>query len=142
MKKEIYFKEGYVSTLLLNETILVKWQNLSNAKVIYDSCLAQLEEVENRKASLIIIDISTATGTPPLECQEWFASVLFPGYAKSDGFIGLINVMPGKAITKMGADRWKKTAMGSQFGFDVFETNTVEAAYELAAELQSRKASA
>jgi hypothetical protein len=35
----------------------------------------------------------------------------------------------------MGANHWKKTAEKAQFGFDVYETNSVEAAKKLAASL-------
>ncbi len=136
MSRNIYSKDGVVETTIDGSTIHVKWMKLYDAQTIYDSCNAQLELVKKGEANVIIIDLMTADGTPPQECQEWFGTVLFPGYKDSPDFKGLINVLPSNAITKMGANRWKRTAQSDQFGFEVFETDSIESAKELASSLQ------
>ena len=135
MAKDIYSKEGVVSTTLENKVIHVKWDKLFEAQTIYESCEAQLKAVQNNEAKAVIIDISNAKGTPPMECQEWFGSTLFPGFAKNPQFKGLVNVLPKELFAKMGADRWKKTAQSGSFGFDVYESDSVDAAKQLVATL-------
>lgn len=134
--RELYSKEGFVSTVLANKVITVTWEKLFNAQTIYDSCNAQLEAVQNGDAEAIILDIQHAEGTPPMECQDWFGSTLFPGFAKNPNFKGIVNVMPEGIITKMGANKWKKTAESGMFGFSIFETDSVAAAQELVSNLE------
>ena len=133
--KEIYSKEGVVQTYLEGNIIKVIWDVLHNKEALYESCNAQLEIVQNQPIAVIIIDISHAKGTPPMEVQKWFGEVLFPGYKKSSHFKGLINILPSSAITKMGANHWKKTAESKQFGFLVFETDSMQNAEKLAKEI-------
>lgn len=135
MERNIYEKEGYVKTLVKNDVIHVTWEKLFDAQTIYDSCNAQMEEVQKGNLKAVIIDISHAKGTPPQECQQWFGEVLFPGFKKSANFKGLINVLPENAITKMGASNWKRTATADQFGFQVFEAGSVDAAYDIVKDL-------
>lgn len=129
--KDIYSKEGFVKTYLEGRIISVIWEKLYDADEIYASCKPQLELVKNNKADVIIIDVSNASGTPPVECQEWFGNVLFPGYSENPNFKALINVIPKSSVTKMGANRWKKTAENN-FGFSVYETDSLEVAKSLA----------
>ena len=133
--EDIYSKDGIVKTFVDGEIIKVIWDVLSNKEALYDSCKAQLELVKQDKVQAIIVDVSTATGTPPMEVQQWFGEVLFPGYKESPKFKGLINVLPSSAITKMGAKHWKKTAESEQFGFTVYETDSMESAEKLAQEM-------
>ena len=140
--KNIYSKEGIVQTYVDDKTIKVIWDNLSNKEALYESCKAQLEVVKNENIQVIIIDVSNAKGTPPMEVQQWFGEVLFPGYKSVLSFKGLINVLPKSAITKMGANHWKKTAESDQFGFLVFETDSMHNAETLAKEIMSGSAAA
>ena len=133
--EDIYSKDGIVKTFVDGEIIKVIWDVLSNKEALYDSCKAQLELVKQDKVQAIIVDVSKATGTPPMEVQQWFGEVLFPGYKESPKFKGLINVLPSSAITKMGAKHWKKTAESEQFGFTVYETDSMESAEKLAQEM-------
>ncbi|MEO1255917.1 MAG: hypothetical protein AAFY41_13695, partial [Bacteroidota bacterium] len=52
---------------------------------------------------------------------------------------GLINILPQSTITKMGANHWKKTAMSTEFGFLVLETDSMENAEKLASEVIEEK---
>ena len=135
--ENIYSKEGIVHTYVHGEVIKVVWDVLSNKDALYESCKAQLELVKEGKIQVIVVDVSQATGTPPMEVQHWFGAELFPGYKESPKFKGLINVLPSSAITKMGAKHWKKTAESDQFGFTVYETDSMESAEKLAAEMMS-----
>ncbi len=135
MSKDIYNKPGYVQTLQEDGFIHVIWEKLFDAASIYESCKAQLAEVQNGNCKVVIVDVKNAAGTPPQECQEWFVNELFPGFGKSPTFKALINVLPANAITKMGANRWKTAASSGQFGFDTYETDSAEAAKELARKL-------
>ena len=72
-----------------------------------------------------------------MEVQKWFGEVLFPGYKSHPGFKGLINILPQSAITKMGANHWKKTAQGDQFGFTVYDTDSMQNAEKLALEMMA-----
>lgn len=133
MIRDIYNKENYVETWVDGNIIHVIWKNLSKAEVVYASCNAQIEAVQKEGCTIIIIDMLEATTTPPMECQKWFGDVLFPAFLKNPNFKGLINVLPKASIvTKMGANRWKKTVEKEQFGFDVYETYSVEEAKKLA----------
>ena len=129
---DIYTRDGIVKTYYEGKIIKVIWDVLSNKKALYESCNAQLEVVKSQQIEVIIIDVSHAQGTPPMEVQQWFAEVLFPGYKACPSFKGLINVLPNSAITKMGANHWKKTAESDSFGFLVMETDSMENANELA----------
>jgi len=133
--QDIYTKEGIVKTYAEGKVITVIWDVLSNKEALYASCKAQLKIVKQGEIGVIIIDISNATGTPPMEVQEWFGEVLFPGYKESPNFKGLVNILPTSAITKMGAKHWKKTAESDQFGFLVYETDSMESATKLAEEI-------
>lgn len=136
MAKDIYSKENYVKTLVDGKVIHAAWENLSNAEVIYASCNEQIKSVQNDGCNVVIIDVLASKTTPPMECQNWFGEVLFPAFLKNSDFKALINVLPTtSAITKMGANRWKKTVEKADLGFDIYETNTVEEAKELAASL-------
>jgi hypothetical protein len=81
---------------------------LHNADAIYDSCGAQMEAVQKEDIQLVIIDMLNVKGTPTMECHKWFGDVLLPGFNKNPNFKGLINVLSASAITKMGANHWKK----------------------------------
>ncbi|MEM6642911.1 MAG: hypothetical protein AAF616_08030 [Bacteroidota bacterium] len=133
--KDIYSMEGVVKTYLEGNVIKVIWDVLHNKEALYESCNAQLEIIQSQPIAVIIIDISKAKGTPPMEVQKWFGEVLFPGYKKSSHFKGLINILPSSAITKMGANHWKKTAESEEFGFLVFETDSMKNAEILASEI-------
>lgn len=133
--EDIYTKEGIVKTYSEGKVIKVIWDSLSNKEALYASCEAQLEVVKKGDIEVIIIDIANATGTPPMEVQQWFGEVLFPGYKACPQFKGLINILPSSAITKMGAKHWKKTAQSDQFGFLVYETDSMDAADKLAVEI-------
>ncbi len=133
--EDIYSKEGIVKTFVDGNTIKAVWEVLSNKEALYESCKAQLKLVQEGQVQVIIVDVSNASGTPPMEVQQWFGEELFPGYKQSPSFKGLINILPKKAITKMGAKHWKKTAESEQFGFTVYETDSMEAAEKLAGEM-------
>lgn len=135
--KDIYTKEGIVKTYSEGKIIKVIWDVLHNKEALYGSCEAQLEVVRNEGIEVIIIDLSHAKGTPPMEVQKWFGEVLFPGYKACPSFKGLINILPASVVTKMGANHWKKTAESDQFGFLVYETNSMEDAENLAKEMMS-----
>lgn len=90
-----------------------------------------MEAVKSKRLKAVIIDMTNARGTPPQECQKWFGEVLFPGFKSNPSFKGLVNVLPENAITQMGASSWKQTATSDQFGFAVFETNSIEVAKDL-----------
>lgn len=72
-----------------------------------------------------------------MEVQQWFGEVLFPGFKSSPAFKGLINILPSSVITKMGANHWKKTAESDQFGFLVYETDSMANAEVLAGEIMN-----
>ena len=60
-----------------------------------------------------------------------------------DGLKAMINVVPWSGATRLGANRWQRTA--SQLGFDTFDTSDVAAALDLIAErygvlIRSRRA--
>ncbi|MEM6644191.1 MAG: hypothetical protein AAF616_14515 [Bacteroidota bacterium] len=133
--KNIYSKTGIVKTFEDGAVIKVLWSLLSNKTVLYESCKAQLEAVERGQVEVIIVDVSNAQGTPPLEIQEWFGDILFPSLKACKQFKGLVNVLPYNAITRMGAKHWKKTAESDRFGFLVYETDTMESAEKLAKEM-------
>ena len=135
--KDIYTKEGVVKTYSEGKVIKVIWDVLHNKEALYGSCEAQLEVVKKEQIAVIIVDVSNAKGTPPMEVQKWFGEVLFPGYKACPSFKGLINIIPKSAITKMGASHWKKTAESDQFGFMVYETDTMESAEKLAEEMMA-----
>ena len=135
--KDIYTKEGIVKTYSEGKIIKVIWDVLHNKEALYGSCEAQLEVVGNEGIEVIIIDLSHAKGTPPMEVQKWLGEVLFPGYKACPSFKGLINILPASVVTKMGANHWKKTAESDQFGFLVYETNSMEDAENLAKEMMS-----
>lgn len=133
--KNIYSVAGVVDTYVDGPLIKVFWKLLSNKKVLYESCKAQLETVQQGYIQVIIIDVSDASGTPPMEVQKWFAEELFPGFKACAQFKGLINVLPSQSITKMGAKRWKEVAESDQFGFLVYETEEMIVAEEIAKEM-------
>ena len=133
--KNIYSKQGIVDTYVDGQVINAIWKQLSNKEALYESCTAQLEVVQQGYIQVIIIDISMAEGTPPMEIQKWFANVLFPGYKDCPQFKGLINVLPTKVITKMGAKRWKEVAESDVFGFTVYETDEMAVAEEIAKDM-------
>jgi len=136
MGSNIYSKPGYVETLVDGKVIHVVWENLANAEVIYESCNAQIKAVQNDGCNVVNIDMTNSSSTPPMECQKWSGEVLFPAFVKNPDFKALINILPASsAITKMGANHWKKTAEKSQFGLEVYETNSVIDAKRLAASL-------
>lgn len=135
--KDIYTKEGIVKTYSEGKVIKVIWDVLHNKEALYGSCEAQLEVVKNENIEVIIIDLSHAKGTPPMEVQQWFGEVLFPGYKACPSFKGMINVLPASVVTKMGANHWKKTAESEQFGFLVYETSSMSDADVLASEMMS-----
>lgn len=140
--KDIYSKEGIVKTFQEGNVIKVIWEVLHNKDALYQSCTAQLEAVRKGDIQVIIIDISNAKGTPPMEVQEWFGSELFPGYKACPEFKGLINILPSSALTKMGANHWKKTAESDQFGFMVYETDSMRNAERLSIEMMDKMAMA
>ena len=140
MKKNIYSEAGIVETYQDGDTIHVIWSKLHNANSIYKSCEAQMKAVQQEGVNVVIIDMVNASGTPPMEFQKWFGAVLFPGFTANPNFKGLINVLPASAITKMGANHWKKTASKSEIGFEVYETDSPDTALKLAKELNSKTA--
>lgn len=133
--KNIYSRQGIVDTYVDEQVIKVIWKQLSNKETLYESCSAQLEFVQQGYIQVIIIDISMAEGTPPMEIQKWFANVLFPGFKACPQFKGLINVLPSKSIPKMGAKRWKQVAESDVFGFIVYETEEMAVAEEIAKDM-------
>lgn len=130
--KNIYSKQGIVDTYVDGPVIKVFWKVLSNKEALLESCKAQLSIVQQGHVQVIILDISQAQGTPPMEIQEWFDSFLFPGYKACTQFKGLINVLSTKTIAKMNATRWKEVAESEQFGFVVYETEEMIVAEEIA----------
>ena len=132
---DIYTRDGIVKTYYEGKVIKVIWDVLSNKNALYESCKAQLEVVKTRQIEVIIIDVSQAKGTPPMEVQQWFAEVLFPGYKACPSFKGLINILPKSVITKMGANHWKKTAESDAFGFLVLETDSMKNAENIASDI-------
>lgn len=135
--KDLYSVDGIVQTYSEGKVIKVIWEYLSNKEHLYASCKAQIEEVKAQGLEVVIIDISKAVGTPPLEVQKWFGEVLFPGFKENASFKGLINIIPTSTITKMGAKKWKKTAESDQIGFLVYETDSMESADKLAKEMMN-----
>ncbi len=132
--KDIYSREGVVTTYVDGKVIKASWDTLANKDALYGSCKQQLAEIEKGEVEFIIVDISHAVGTPPMEVQQWFGEVLFPGYKACAQFKGLINVLSKSAIPKMGAKHWKRTAEAEQFGFMVFEADSMDAAEKLVQE--------
>jgi len=131
MEKNIYSKEGVVDTIVKDDYIIVTWQVLHDKEALYDSCKAQLDLVKKGGISYIIIDIAEAKGTPPQEVQNWFVEELFPGYGEVSNFKGLVNILPKNTISKMGSARWKKSAESGNFGFEVFETESLNDALKI-----------
>lgn len=140
--KDIYSKDGIVQTFQEGNIIKVIWSKLHEKESLYASCEAQLKAVKTDGIEVIIIDISNASGTPPMEVQQWFGEVLFPGFSSSPDFKGLINILPQSAVTKMGAKHWKKTAESDQFGFMMFETDSMINAENLAIDMMNQEVSA
>ncbi len=134
----IYTKPDIVDTHVKGNTIHVIWYLLSEKESLISSCTAQLKEVQKGIVDVIIIDMTQARGTPPMEVQKWFGEVLFPGFKANKQFKGLINILPSSAITKLGAKHWKKVAESDQFGFSVFETDSLQSAEKLAEEMRAQ----
>ena len=133
----IYQKEDVVHTFVDHKIIKVIWHKLSVKQAVYDSCLAQLQEVRKGKVEVIIIDISHAKGTHPMEVHEWLREVLFPGYSGCPQFKGMVIIPSTSTITQMGTKRWKEVAESDQFGFKVYETDSLFSAENLAWEMMT-----
>jgi hypothetical protein len=99
-------KKGIVKTYYNGKVITIIWEVLFNKEALCEGYKAQLEIVHEQQIEVIIIDISTAKGTPPMEVQKWFGEVLAPGFKAVSPFKGLINGLPASVITKMGAKNW------------------------------------
>ncbi len=139
---DIYSKEGIVKAYYKGKVIKAIWNILSNKDALYETCKAVLEVVKNEQIEVIIIDVSQARGTPPMEVQKWFAEFLYPEYKTCPSFKGLINILPKSTITKMGANHWKKTAESDAFGFLVLETDSMKNAEHLALDIINETISA
>ena len=50
----------------------------------------------------------------------------------------LINVMPASALTKLGADQWRRTGEAGDYSFEVYEATSLESARELANKLLNK----
>jgi len=89
-------------------------------------------------ARFLVIDVGECHGVPTAEDQAWFGEVVFPAYRR-DGLRALINVVPKSGVTRLGANRWQRTA--SQSGVDTFDTSDVAAALDLLADRYGVRAS-
>ena len=131
----IYKKEGFVDTLYDDTTKIIEvfWDHLYDGEVVKASCQAQLDEVR-KGAKVIIVDTSKTDDVPPQDCQQWFASYLFPEY-KREGFKALITVLSPSALTRLASKQWSKTGEIGDFGFEVYEADSLESARQLAQKL-------
>lgn len=119
-----------------NKLVHVKWYSLAGHSFIKPCCLAQLEMVK-KGAKILIVNVAESKGTPSPEEQEFFGKTLFPEFDKA-GLKALITVLPSAGVTKMGANRWKKTA--STFKFETYDVESEADAQSLVKTLQSKAA--
>lgn len=134
MEKIIYEKEGYVKAIVKGSIVYVMWEKLFNAQTIYDCIGAQMEVVKQGGIKSVIVDLTKAQGTPPQECQKWFAEEVFTRFEGDSEFKGFINITPQNAITKMGAKSWKEKANSDQVQ-KAYEVSSLDEALKLVDEL-------
>lgn len=133
--RSIYSKPGIVETYVdpkIN-SVVVYWDDLSDATVVKESCLAQAEEVK-QGVKFIIIDTTKADTVVPVDVQEWFGQFLFP-ILKEHNLKAMITILSASALTRLSSRRWMKT--GNPFGFDIYECESLDAAREIVKSYQS-----
>ena len=108
--------------------IFVTWQTLRRDEIVKACCQAQLEEVRNGRR-VIVVDSSAARGGASQAVQTWFAEELFPALNEA-GLQAIITVAPQNAAVRLSAKQWTRT--GAPFGFDMYETDSLDAAKTLA----------
>jgi len=125
-----YEKKDFVKAELDKNlsSVIVHWEDLNDGDVVKECTLAQLEEVKGG-AKTIIVNTKNSKGSPPMEIQYWFQNELFPKLAEA-GLKAIITVKSEKLSTRAASVRWELT--GSMFDFEMYDTDELDAARELA----------
>lgn len=113
--------------------IFVKWHSFAAAGHFRPCLDAQVEVVRQRAVDFIIVDVTTATGLPTAEDQDYLVQQVFPVY-RDFGVAGVISIVPAAGLTRLGANRWQKS--GAQFGFGMYETGSIDDARSLVRSLR------
>lgn len=126
-----YSKPGFVTAEVDSSTksVIVYWENLSDGYIVKECCLAQLNQVIQGNAQVVIVETSTAKGVPPQDVQDWFGSTLFPKF-RENNLKAIVTVLPKSALTKLASKRWMST--GKPFTFEMFECASLDDAKDIA----------
>lgn len=119
-----------------SQIMVATWWDMRHEH-IRPNLVAQMDQVK-AGVRFLVIDVGDCRGAPTPEDQAWFGDTVFPSY-RAHGLQALINVVPRSGKTRLGANRWQRTA--SEFGFDTFDTSDVSAALDLIAERYGVRAS-
>lgn len=140
MKEQLY-KEPDITTCIYDtekNSVVVKWHKLSGHDHLRPCLEAQMKCVKEKGAKFVVVDVSSAQGTPTQEDQDWFGTKVFPFFDKQ-GLKALITILPQSALTKLGAKTWQKTSIG--FSFSNYEVGSLKAAGELVQSIMDGKES-
>ncbi len=110
------------------KAVVGSWHTFQTDKVS-DAVTRHAQAGRRFGARTCIVDVSGVRGVPAPEDAAWIEKNGHP-LVQQGGMVAVVNVVPGSAIVKMGADRWARAA--TQKGMQTFTTNSLEDALELA----------
>lgn len=109
--------------------MVATWWRLAHEHIV-PNLRVQMAQVA-AGARFLVIDVGDCLGAPTAEEQAWFVAEVFPSY-KAHGLKAVINVVPRSGATRLGANRWQRSAGAA--GFDTFDTSDVTTALDLIAD--------
>ncbi|TIC78924.1 hypothetical protein [Nocardioides sp. GY 10127] len=89
---------------------IIRWESFRTPDV-QDVVRRHIREGQTRGARICVVDVSQIRGVLDPADAAWVEQNT-PGLLTAAGYDAIVNVLPSSAITKMGADRWGRAALG------------------------------
>jgi hypothetical protein len=93
------------------KAIIGRWQSFRTDRVA-EIVTRHIAEGGTRGARTCVIDVSQIKGVLSPEDSAWVEKSS-PALLSKAKIAAIVNIIPASALTKMGADRWAKAALGN-----------------------------
>jgi hypothetical protein len=117
------------------KAIIGRWQSFRTTKVS-EIVTRHIAEGGSRGAATCVVDVSQIKAVLSPEDGAWVEKNSPVLLAKAR-YSAIVNIVPASALTKMGADRWAKAAMGN--GLDTFTCTSLADAQKIARDVMSAR---
>jgi methyl-accepting chemotaxis protein len=108
--------------------VVMAWEHQSDA-AFRPAVERQLELINERRVTTVIVDTSRVTGTLSDATQQWIAEDFFPRMGRTTVRV-VVAIVPRSAIARMVNGHWQ--GVGNSCGFDQVEVSTMAEAQAVA----------